>query len=64
MLDVRSFWAFPVETAGRQMSRLPVRCGLALQLRLGAPAGVLLKADARLRDGMGWGPDRDPCIDE
>jgi hypothetical protein len=73
MLDGRSFLAAPVETASRQLPRLPVtvtdsvsvsvsvsvRCGQALQLRPGAPAGVLLQASARLspwmtRDGMGW----------
>jgi hypothetical protein len=48
--DGRSFWAFPVETAGRQLPLLTVRGGQALRLRPGAPAGVLLKANARLSD--------------
>jgi hypothetical protein len=47
MLDGRSFWALPVETAGRQLPRLPVRCGEALQL---SRYWVLLQANApRLR---------------
>jgi hypothetical protein len=45
MLDCRSFFAFPVETAGQQLPRLTVRCGQALRLRPGAPAGFLLKAN-------------------
>jgi hypothetical protein len=39
MLDGGSFWAFPVETPGCQLSRLPVRWGKALRLspaRLGS----------------------------
>jgi hypothetical protein len=54
MLDGRSFLAFPVETAGRQLPRLTVRCGQPLRLRPGAPAGFLLKANgsAQRRD---WG---------
>jgi hypothetical protein len=43
MLDGRSSLAFPVETAGRQLPRLPVRCGQGLQLRPG-----VLQANARL----------------
>jgi hypothetical protein len=52
-LDGRSFGAFPVETAGRQLPRLPVRCGQALQLRPGAPAGFSSKPTLGSRYGMG-----------
>jgi hypothetical protein len=43
MLDGRSFWAFPLETAGRQLPRLPVRCGEAPQLRPVARPGFCPK---------------------
>jgi hypothetical protein len=60
MLDGRSFLAFPVDTTGRQLPRLTVRCGQALRLRPGA--GVIPKANVRLSDGMG--PDCYRRIDE
>jgi hypothetical protein len=55
MLDSRTFWAFPLETAGRQWPRLSVRCGQALQLRPSAAAEFSSKLRLVPYDGTGWG---------